>query len=291
MSVEIVVQDTTLAARDGFALAATVFSPAARPRHAVLISSATAVPRRIYRGFAHYLATRGATVVTYDYRGTGHSRPASLKGFQARMRDWAALDVSAAIDHMRSVWPALPLRYVGHSYGGQALGLAPNNDAVARALIVAAQSGYWRHCAGFEKYRVWAMLNLVVPPLQRLCGYVPGAKIGFGEDLPNGVFDEWRRWCMSESYFFDDATLDTTAYYPRYAGPLRAIGIDDDPWATAPAIDALTARYAGTQPERVQVDPEKVGTPSIGHFGFFRPERREPLWRDAADWLFEELAT
>ncbi len=34
--------------------------PAGRMRHAVLINSATAVPRKIYKGFAGYLARRGA---------------------------------------------------------------------------------------------------------------------------------------------------------------------------------------------------------------------------------------
>src|SRR5262249_34312062 len=123
---EILAQDTTIVARDGLALGATVYSPQAAPRGAVLINSATAVPRRIYRGFATYLAQQGFTALTYDYRGTGGSRPASLRGFPARMRDWAALDVAAAIDHMRTVWPTLPLAVAGHSFGGQALGLVPN---------------------------------------------------------------------------------------------------------------------------------------------------------------------
>ena len=55
--------------------AATLFLPRAKKRHAVLINSATAVPRKVYRGFAGYLARRGAAVLTYDYRGTGDSRP------------------------------------------------------------------------------------------------------------------------------------------------------------------------------------------------------------------------
>ena len=101
MNEDILVQDTTLAARDGYALAATVFAPAQPPRGAVLINSATAVPRKIYRGFASFLAEQGFSVLTYDYRGVGGSRPPSRKGFDVRMRDWVALDVAAAIDHMR----------------------------------------------------------------------------------------------------------------------------------------------------------------------------------------------
>ncbi len=76
----------------------------------MLISAATATPRKIYRGFAGYLARRGCAVLTYDYRGIGGSRqtdvvgydqPKSLVGFKASMADWAALDVTAAVAWMR----------------------------------------------------------------------------------------------------------------------------------------------------------------------------------------------
>ena len=91
--------DITVPATDGYPLAATLFLPRGAKRHAVLINSATAVPRKLYRGFAGYLAKRGCAVLTYDYRGTGDSRqqaltgydqPKSLVGFKASMSDWAA---------------------------------------------------------------------------------------------------------------------------------------------------------------------------------------------------------
>ena len=106
-------------ATDGYPLAATLFLPRGAKRHAVLINSATAVPRKIYRGFAGYLARRGCAVLTYDYRGTGDSRqkaltgynqPKSLVGFKASMSDWAALDVTAAVAWMRERYKTLPLR-------------------------------------------------------------------------------------------------------------------------------------------------------------------------------------
>jgi predicted alpha/beta hydrolase len=281
---DVLVQDTTFAARDGYSLAATVFAPPARPQRVVLINSATAVPRKIYRGFATYLANQGFAALTYDYRGVGGSRPASLKGFEARMRDWAALDVAAAIDHVRGVWPSAPLCVVGHSFGGQTLGLVPNNTEVTRALFVAAQAGYWRLFHSPEKYRVYALLRFVGSPIARTLGYVPG-KLGIGEDLPRGVFLEWTDWVTRQRYFFDDPSLEALKHFPNYRGALRAICLTDDPWATAPAVDLLCSGYTGTTPERVDIDPRAVGASRIGHFGFFRPEHRDTLWRDAAAFL------
>src|SRR5262245_29968642 len=215
---EILSQDTVIPARDGYPLAATAFAPPAPPQRVVLINSATAVPRRIYRGLATYLAERGFAAVTYDYRGVAGSRPRSFKGFDARMRDWAALDASAAIDHMRNVWPAAALTVVGHSFGGQALGLAPNNSEVSRALLVAAQAGYWRLFAAPEKYRVYVLMRFIGVPVARALGYVPG-RFGIGEDVPRGVFLEWTGWVRKPRYFFDDARSRRWKIFPASAAP------------------------------------------------------------------------
>src|ERR1700744_4018204 len=118
---DVFIDDITIPAEDGYVLGATLFLPRGAKQHAVLINSATAVPRKIYRKFATYLAHRGSAVLTYDYRGIGDSRqravtgyvkPKSLVGFKATMVDWAALDVTAAVAWMRERYHHLPLTYV-----------------------------------------------------------------------------------------------------------------------------------------------------------------------------------
>ena len=62
-------------AADDRPLAATVLEPP-RVQGAVVIASATGVPRRIYEGVAGCLADAGLAVLTFDYRGIGGSRQA-----------------------------------------------------------------------------------------------------------------------------------------------------------------------------------------------------------------------
>lgn len=285
--------DITIPAADGYPLAATLFLPRGAKRHAVLISSATAVPRRIYRGFAGYLAHRGCAVLTYDYRGVGgsrqravegYNRPRSLVGFKASMADWAALDITAAVAWMRERYHNLPLSYVGHSFGGQALGLLKNNGEISRALLVASQAAYWRLMASPERYRVYALLNFVGVPLTRLRGYAPG-RMGIGEDLPKGVFLQWVKWVMSPRYLFDNSSLTTLGNFANYKGAMRALCFTDDPWATRPAVELLAGFYTGTAAEIISIRPAELAVEKIGHLGFFRPEHRDTLWRGAAEWL------
>jgi predicted alpha/beta hydrolase len=290
---DVFIDDITFPAADGYLLGATLYLPRGAKRHAVLISSAAAVPRKLYKGFASYLARRGCAVLTYDYRGTGDSRlksltaydqPRSLVGFQASMSDWAALDVTAAVAWMRQRYKTLPLSYVGHSFGGQALGLLANNTEVSRALFVAAQAGYWKLMAAPERYRVYAMLNFAGVPLTRLIGYTPGWA-GLGLDLPKGVFQQWVRWVMSERYMFDDPNLKALENFPHYQGALRALCISDDPWATRPAVELLCSGFTAIKPDILTITPADAGAANIGHFGFFKPEHRDTLWRGAAEWI------
>lgn len=272
-------------ARDGHALAATLREPAQRDAKAfVLIGSATAVPRQFYGKFARYLAEAGFAALTFDYRGVGGSKPKSLRGFSARMRDWAALDLTAAIDFAAKQAAGRPLLLVGHSFGGQALGLVPNSQKISRALLVAAQVGYWRLFPPPENYRIYVRLRFVGPAVAHAFGYVPGW-LGVGVDLPKGVFLEWAGWCMNPRYLFDDATLETRKNFPNYTGALRAIGLADDKWAPPVAVQLLLDGYTGTKPEHLTIAPADVGAAKIGHFGFFRAEHRDTLWKQAAEWL------
>jgi predicted alpha/beta hydrolase len=286
MNTPILENRAEFAAADGYPLAATIFEPSATPRAAVLITAATAVPRGYYAKFARYLAEQGFKVITFDYRGIGGSRPknGTLRGFVAKMRDWAALDIAAAVDYAEKLANGNPVLYVGHSYGGQALGLLPNNHKISRALFAASQIGYWNIFPAPEKYRVWFSLRVLGPLFISIFGYMPG-KLGMGEDLPKGVFTEWAGWCMKPRYLYDDETLEARSNFPNYKGALRAIGLSDDDWAPPLAVAGLLAGYTGTAPEHITVTPEQAGVKKIGHFGFFREPSREPLWREAAEWL------
>jgi predicted alpha/beta hydrolase len=283
--------DLTVPALDGLPLTATLFEPAA-PTHAVIVSCATATPRGFYRAFAAWMALRGAAVLTYDYRGSG-GKPAALRRSNARMRDWGMLDFPAALAFMRERFPELPCNVVGHSFGGHALLMAPNSGEIARTALVASQSGYWPLTAPVERYKVFALINLIAPLAMQIQGYVPGSKLGLGEDLAKGIMREWRGWCNLPDYFYDDPTmLPVLANGTRYTAPTLMLGMSDDLWATPAAIEALARHYTNAPVERRTIDPRAFGLESVGHMGFFRSRNGAALWPMVAAHLglLEEAA-
>jgi predicted alpha/beta hydrolase len=275
-------------ALDRFELAATLYEPGgADNRSVVLINSATAVRREYYDGFARFLAAEGFTVLTYDYRGIGGSRPRRLAGFRARMRQWGEQDLAGALDWITDHLRPKRLLVAGHSVGGQIVGLAGNNHRIHALMMVASQSGWWGHWPVPSRYRI-ALTWYMIPLVTRVYGYLPG-RFGTKEDLPAGVAREWARWGRRRSYLMESETL--RAGFQRLRIPLLAYSFTDDDYAPRPAVEGLLDFYSEADVYHRHIAPRDIGASAIGHFGFFRDKFRETLWRDAAAWLHRQTLT
>jgi predicted alpha/beta hydrolase len=273
-------RDLVVTAEDGYVLAATLYeAPGADT--AVLVNSATAVPRRFYQRFARYLQQQGWSVLTYDYRGIGGSKPPSLRGFGARMRDWTFLDMTAAVDWIGRELEPQRLFVIGHSFGGQTFGMVENAADVDAMVGVSAQSGHWGVQGGREPGRVRLIVTVIIPLLSRLFGYFPWSWFARGEDLPKGVALEWAGWCRNRNYLLDDETLPLERYR-GFEAPVLAYSIEDDDWGTRRAVDEMMRAYGNVT--RRHVAPADYGLARLGHTGFFR-EGGEALWREMVAWL------
>ena len=283
-------------ALDGTCLSGTLFEPEGEPRGVVLVNSGTGIPRRFYGRFAHQAATRGFVALTFDYRGIGGSAPRSLRGYPARYRDWGQRDIPGAIDWISHRFPDLPLYAVGHSTGGQQLGLTPNVDRIRAAVFVAVSTGYWRGMPAPFRFLVLGLFRGYLPAASRFYGYAPSRKIRFGENLPSGVAREWGAWCQEPEYmaaFFDEGgrlpTPDGEPFGPTFFDraelPIRAYYSSDDPISTPANVPAMLGLYSQAEIETRWVAPDDLGVSEIGHLGFFRSKVGPPLWDDAFDWL------
>jgi predicted alpha/beta hydrolase len=145
-------------ASDGQRIVAHFFLPQQESKGAVLVVPAMGTGQEYYAPFAEWLAKEGFAAATFDYRGTGLSRPAALRGFKADIFDWARLDCTAMLEAILTVAPAKPLFWIGHSLGGQILPFVLKGELISKAVIVAAGSGYWRENSAPLRRRVWWLL-------------------------------------------------------------------------------------------------------------------------------------
>jgi predicted alpha/beta hydrolase len=264
--------DIAIATRDGATLAGTLYQPPASLGVAVLVNGATGVPRRFYDAFARHLAARGIAVLTYDYREHG------------TMEDRGRYDLPAAIEAMRAARPGERLALVGHSLGGQLLGLADNVGALDAALLVAAQSGHWRYWAGARRLRMWLLWWVLIPGLSRMLGRFPGTWLGTA-NLPASVALSWARWGRSPHYVCDALGGPLRPYNDQVRLPIRWLSFIDDDIAPFAAVEALRDYYPNARVERLHLAPGDLGADAVGHFGWFRKSLPVRNWDQAADWL------
>ncbi|MGU3495510.1 alpha/beta fold hydrolase [Xanthobacteraceae bacterium A53D] len=275
---------------DGVWLGGHVWAARGERRGVVIVNAATGVAARYYHRYARFLAAHGFEVLTYDYRGIGLSRPESLRGCGWRWRDWGEKDFDAALAFMRGRAPEAPLRVVGHSVGGFLPGLAAQAAHVDRMLTVGAQYAWLGDYAPGQRLGLILKWHLAMPALTLACGYFPGRRLGWLEDLPAGVANEWsfRRPRFENSF----PAAGRAAVVRRMAGvraDILAISVSDDEFGTVPAVRRTLDYYTGAQRTLVRLAPADLGRDSIGHFSLFHDSHAAGFWLDTLLWLRDGL--
>lgn len=259
-------------------LSARLYLPATEPKTAVVIHSATAVPREYYQHFARWLAAeQGIACLTYDYSDFGHSLRDKLKTSEVTMADWALVDMPAARAEMRRRFPDALQWSIGHSLGGLLGPVQPDIDQIDRMICV---------CSGLVTlsdhpwpYRGLAWLfwhghgRLAVNAL----GYLPGKAVGIGADLPGPVYWQWRSWCTApQNYVPQIGDALPEARWAQSNTPVDLFAFEDDQMVPPDAVWRLADLY-GPKARRHLLSPNEFGAPEIGHIGAFA-RRNRAVW-------------
>jgi len=232
---------------------------------------------------AQSLADQGIAVLLADPRGIGASPPIPSAQVDFSMFDHLELDWPAFIAEARKLAPGTPIFIGGHSLGGQlsALYVSANPAAVDGLVTLAA-------CA--LSFRLWpwpsrwviATLYRFFALASRVCGYLPGHRLGWGAPCSRTATLEWSRWGLEGHYSHrDGGSLE--ALFADFCGEALVVSFDDDRrYAPKRAVDALAARFSSGKVERWHLAPEELGLEAVGHFGL----RSAPeLWRRLGLWM------
>lgn len=248
------------------------------PRGTVIIASAMGVAQNYYAPFAEWLSDQGYAVITFDYVGMGESENGKLRDLQLNVLDWAKQDCDAVIEMAQRRIPNKPLYWVGHSLGGQMLGLIPNPQRINAALTIATGSGYWLENTLSLRWKVWWLWFFVAPISIGLFGYFPGKRLRMVGDLPKGVMQQWRRWCLHKSYAVGVEGETTKATFAAFEQPLTSISFTDDEMMSAKNVASIHSFFTGVHPTMIRIAPHDIGAQRIGHFGCFRKQFANNLW-------------
>lgn len=263
----------------------TLFLPAMPPRAALVLNGATAVAQRFYRHFATWLAAEhGVACLTYDYTDMGASARGHVRDSQVTMAHWMLVDQPAARAEMRRQLPDTPLWVLGHSLGALMLPMQDGIEDIEQ--VIAVCSGHAYHRDHPWPYQAWARLFWFghAPLAAQALGYMPGKLLRFGEDLPKGVYWQWRRWCTSPQFFWPDVGTDLP--HPDWArsdAQVRLVAAKDDVMIPPHCVWRLEQTYGAEGSSRVLLDPKAMGLDKLGHLAVFSRANKE-AWPAVMGW-------
>ncbi len=274
-----------LHASDGVRLSVTVFEAHQPNGKLLLINSATGVKQQVYFSFAKFMAEEGVTVITYDYRGIGLSKPEEMKGFKASMRIWGTEDLKTITTFIDENFRSYQKFCLGHSVGALILGMTESTAIFDKFIFIATQDAY----VGNLKTRVaiTALLGfgVAVPLTNCLLAFFPAQWFGLGESLPKGVANDWRTLILhpkSTSRLYEKIKYN---YARALSQPTVVMYAQDDPWVTEKGMESLLSsvypHLQKTYRELKTIESEKG---EIGHVNFFRSFNRK-MWHIVLDEL------
>lgn len=264
--------------RLGYTLVATLYKSNNR-NQLLIIASATGVKQQFYRKFAEYISANGITVITFDYAGIGQSLKQPIHTVKSSAADWGRNDLESVLQYAKENYPTTTICVLGHSIGGQLIGLAKSSTSIHKMILVAAQSGYWKWWRGTNRIKMWLNWHLFFPARTTLFGYMPTKKISGMENLPKNVARQWSGWGRKVNYLFDDIPAEHL-HFDKISARLLAISIENDFYAPTDSVDWFIEKYSNADVRKVHLDPKDFQVSSIGHFGIFREQFAASIWKD-----------
>ena len=270
--------------KDHYSLAAHLFEPQISNQKVLLINSATGVKQQIYFSVAQFFADHGFTVITYDYRGIGLSKPDKMRGFEASMRVWGTTDYKALTDYIKSNFEDYKKYCLGHSVGALILGMNPDSEIFEEFIFVGTQNAFVGNLRLKTKIEAYLGFGIVQPLFTVLLGYFPASWFGLGESLPSGSAFDWRILILNKKS--TNNLLEKSAdFSKKLRQKVLVIWAEDDAWLTEKGVKSLLENtYANLRPTYRHIYTSESEKGEIGHVNFFRSYNRK-LWKILLDRL------
>ena len=244
----------------------------------LLFGPATAVKYTFYVPLANYFVEHGFTVLLFDYYGIGKSIDKPLRKIKITMAEWGSNDLQSVINYIKDNYSLEEFLYLGHSVGGQVIGLLEDPNIFSKILLFSAQIGYWRYYHRYKRL-YYLLYKIGFPILIKPFGYLPSKRLGLGMNLPPEQARQWARWLLKKNYLFDDPEIDTSRY-SLVTSKILTYSVSDDNWAPLEACQAMVDHYINAKREYKDINPKDYGLKHLGHFGLFRKKSKELFWEE-----------
>ena len=274
--------------RDSFELSGVLYKPSKHIKSAVLIAPATGIKKRFYNSFATFLAKNGYGVICFENRGVGESKKGnSINEGEASLISWGQLYLTAAFSHLKLEFPKSDYHIIGHSAGGQLIGLMDDVSEIKSIFNFASSSGSLNYMSYPFKLHASFFLNIFIPVSNLLYRRTNSHWDGMGEPLPKKVAKQWSKWCNGKGYVAEDFGKEIKSHlYNEITAPSLWVHATDDGIANLENVKDMIRIYPNSKSKIKTLIPAEQGFKDIGHMKFFS-SKQSKLWNIAIKWLKE----
>lgn len=282
---DVVTTDIDIVCTDNFQLSGTIYTPS-KLKGSVLIAPATGIKKRFYNSFAIFLAEHGYGVICYDNRGVGGSiEGSSINSGNPSLVSWGQLDLSAAFKKLKTSFSNIECHIVGHSAGGQLIGLMDDVSDIKSLFNFASSSGSLSNMSYPFKIQATFFLNVFIPISNLVFSKTNSQWMGMGEPLPKNEASQWSKWCNGKGYVAVDFNRNIKDHlYNEITAPSLWMHATDDGIANLENVKDMQRIYPNSKAEIKTLIPSENGFKDIGHMKFFSSKYNK-LWQHAIDWL------
>lgn len=285
MPSNIAVKDICIVCKDDFPLAASLYTPSTPVKGAIMVGPATGIKRQFYSAFATYLTHQGFAVITFDNRGIGESCSKNVKTCEASLVSWGSQDMPAVLETLKSQFPNVPYFLMGHSAGGQLLGLMYNVHDLTAFCNFGSSSGSLRNMRKRYLLKAHFFMNFYIPLSNLIFGHTKSQWVGMGEPLPKKVARQWQKWCNGKGYVKTGFGSDIQQhYYNNIQLPSKWLLASDDDIANLHNVHDMISVFPNIKAEVEELEPRDHDVKEIGHMRFFS-RKCQHLWPKVTDYF------
>ena len=193
--------------------------------------------------------------------------------------------MTAVLKSLKEKFPNSKYHIVGHSAGGQLVGLMDNIKEVSSIFNFGCSSGSIHNASFPFVFKSLFFLKGVIPISNLLFGHTKSQWFGMGEPLPKKVAAQWSKWCSGKGYVAVDFGKEIKHHqYNEITIPTIWYHASDDEIANIANVKDMTRVFKNAKVEIVTLHPTDFGFKDLGHMKFFS-SKRKVLWKYALEWF------
>jgi predicted alpha/beta hydrolase len=235
-----------------------------------------------YRPMAEAWAALGYRVATIELRGGKQSSIRDVRAHNFGYNEILNVDLASIVPRLRAEAGGQPFLLAGHSLGGQfALLYASRHPSEVDAVVLLAGGSNYYGAMPRGK-RLTRHLGLrTVRTIDRVLGFFPGDKLGFGGRQPFNMILDWTQEALTGRYRVKRDAADYDHALEQLQVPVLMVSLQGDRLVPRPSADYLARKLTRAQVAQIEHRAED-GTP---HHHFRWVKRSAPILAQVDHWI------